>query len=54
MKLKHFFLNGVSVSDTHIEHQYLYDTYRTRIREVSNSKNICWISDNSSMVLTQF
>ena len=47
-------LNDVSVSDTHIGHQHSYDTCRIRIREVSNSKSICWISDNCSVVLTQF
>jgi len=33
-------LNDVSVFDTRVEHRHLYDTYRTRIREVSNLKNI--------------
>ena len=47
-------LNGVSVSDTRIEHRRSYDTRRTHIHEVSNSKSICWISDKSSTVLTQF
>jgi len=32
---------GVSVLDTRIGHQHLYDIRRTRIGEVSNSKNIC-------------
>jgi len=40
-------LNGMSVSDTYIGHQHSYDTCR-----VSNSKSICWISDNYSTVLT--
>jgi len=34
-------LNGVSVSDTHIGYQHSYDTCRTRICKMSNSKNIC-------------
>ena len=46
---KTFFLNGVSVSDTRIG----YDTYMTRICEVSNSKDFSWIFDNFSMILTQ-
>jgi len=50
--MKTLLLNDVS--DTRIGHRHSYDTYRTRIREVSNSKNICWISGNSSTVLTQF
>jgi len=47
-------LNGVSVSDTRIGHRHSYNTCRTRIREVFNSKNIYWISDNSSTVQKQF
>jgi len=43
----------MSVSDTHIEHRHSYDTCRTRIREMSNSKSICYISDNSSTVLVR-
>jgi len=54
MKVQTLFLNGMSMSDTHIRHRHLYDTCRTRIREVSNSKSICWISDNSITILIQF
>ena len=43
-------LNDVSVLDTLIG----VDTRRTFIGEVFNSKNICWIFENSSTVLTQY
>jgi len=45
-------LNGVSMLNIHSEHRHLYDTCRTRIREVFNSK--IWMSNNSNTVLTQF
>ena len=50
MRFGHFFLNNVSMSDTRIG----VDTHMTLIGEVFNSKNICWISENSGMILTQF
>jgi len=34
-------LNGVSVFDTLIGHRHSYDTYKIRIREVSNTKSNC-------------
>jgi len=43
-------LNGVSVSDTYIS----VDTRMTLIGKVFNSKDICWIFENSNTVLTQF
>jgi len=33
------------------EHRYSYDTHKIYISEVPNSKNICWISDNSNTIL---
>jgi len=41
------------MSDTRIGHRHSYDHRMTRVGEVSNSKSICWISDNYSIVLTQ-
>ena len=41
-------LNGVSVSHTRIEHRHSYNTRRIRIGEMSNSKNIYLIYDNSN------
>ena len=34
-------LNDVSMFDTRVGYQHSYDTCRTRIREMSNSKSIC-------------
>jgi len=47
-------LNDVSVSDTRIGHDIQKNIYKTCISKVFNSKNICWISDNFSMILIQF
>jgi len=43
--------DNVCTCQTHVSNT---DTRRIRIGKVFNSKNICWIFDNSSMGLTQF
>jgi len=47
--MKYYSRTHVSDIDSRTMH-----TYKIRIGEMFNSKNICWIFDNSIMDLTQF